>query len=664
MKDHQKIELLAPAGGPEQFKAAVNAGADAVYLGGSLFNARIGAGNFTLEEMKRSLDFGHLRGVKTFVTMNTLMDDKDIHKALDYASKLYRMGVDALIIQDLGLGLAIREALPDFELHLSTQATVCSPEGVIAAQELGYKRTVLSRELTLDEIRECAAVGEIEVFAHGALCICYSGQCQLSRYIGGRSGNKGMCAQPCRLPYTHRDLNGHIISTGSVLSPKDLCQIDNLGELIDAGVSSLKIEGRMKSPEYVATVISIYRKYIDQYYDKGTYEVTEKDRTDLLQAFNRDGFTEGYIHGDPGSSLMTSGISKNTGVFRGTVIRAFEKKGLAEIRPISEISMHDVVEIRSNVSTTSFKITYLKETASGSVIIGDLKDPVSKGAEVYSLISASLTDKARSIAETPRRVPVDIFMSLRAGQPAEISAKHIVSGISCKYTAPETVPQPALKAALKEEDIIKQLQKTGDTAFFIRKIRISMDNDIFLPVSRINSLRRNVLESLDSAVRTSFERSAHEGLTSIDLPSELISHAALSDLGDDAIILPSVTKGPCDARLRNDLSSLAAKASGNGCSIVVNNPAWIKPLADLGVRVIGGPGLNITNLFAVKALMKLGMSSEYICSPELLDRSEMDGVPLMITEHEFTPGTLTDRKGAEYTIEYNEDLHKSFIFSN
>ena len=168
----KKVELLAPAGGPEQFKAAVNAGADAIYLGGSLFNARIGAGNFTLEEMKEALDYGHLRGVKTYVTMNTLMDDKDLPQALKYAAKLYEMGVDALIIQDFGLGKVIRDAMPDFEIHLSTQATVYSPEGVKAAQKLGYSRTVLSRECSLDDIRACANAGEVEIFIHGALCIC------------------------------------------------------------------------------------------------------------------------------------------------------------------------------------------------------------------------------------------------------------------------------------------------------------------------------------------------------------------------------------------------------------------------------------------------------------------------------------------------------------
>ena len=659
----KKIELLAPAGGPEQFKAAVNAGADAVYLGGSLFNARIGAGNFTLDEIEEAVGYGHLRNVKTYVTMNTLLDDGDIPKALKFASKLYEIGVDALIIQDLGLGLVIREAMPDFELHLSTQATIYDPEGVKAAESLGYKRTVLSRELTLEEIKDCAAAGEVEVFAHGALCICYSGQCQLSRFIGGRSGNKGMCAQPCRLPYTHRDVNGRIISSGAVLSPKDMCQIDNLGELIDAGVASLKIEGRMKSSEYVATVVNVYRKYIDEYYKRGSYTVSEKDKTDLLQAFNRDGFSEGYVHGDPGEGLMTSGISKNTGVFMGKVTKVLGRNNLVEVSPSSDISMHDVIEIRDGSGNTSFKVTYLKRTPSGTVVIGDLKDSVSKGADVYRLISSALNDQAEALASDPKKVPIDLFLSLRAGMPAEISAKHISSGISFNYSDPDIIPQPALKAALKEEDIKRQLNKTGDTAFFIRNIRINMDNDLFLPVSRINLLRRNALEGLDRAVKSSFKRVSNIYSIKTSLPGDLIPHDSLPELDEEAIILPIVTKGVYDMWLRDNLTNLAAKASANGSPIVISNPAWIKPFSDAGIKVIGGPGLNITNLYSVKALMGLGMSNEYVRSPELLDRDKMDGVPLMITEHRLTPGTLTDRKGAEYSVEFNEECHKSYIFA-
>ena len=659
----RNIELLAPAGGPEQFRAAVNAGCDAVYLGGSLFNARIGAGNFTLDEIKDALDYGHLRGVRTFVTMNTLMDDKDIPRAVKFASQLYEMGVDALIIQDYGLGYAIREALPGMELHLSTQATISSPEGVIAAQKMGYKRTVLSRELTLDEIRACAEAGEIEVFIHGALCICYSGQCQLSRYIGGRSGNKGLCAQPCRLPYTYRDKDGNLIPDTHPLSPKDLCTIDHLGELIDAGVASFKIEGRMKSPEYVATVVSIYRKYIDEYLAKGSYTVSREDKTALLQAFNREGFTEGYLYGDPGSSLMTHTISKNTGVPAGTVAYYKKNSPTIEISPSTDISMHDVLEIHS-AERSSFKVTYLEKLKNGNLLIGDIKAPAYKGDKVYRLISKELTDKSLAIAEDERKAKVDMTLLAKKGLPVKLTVKDAASGASLSVSDPEFTAEEARRAPVTEADIIKQLKKTGDTPFRLEKADIIMDPDVFLPVSALNSLRRKALTELENKVISGYHHSLPERVVLPDLSlPELLSHDRVSDTEDHAVILPQVTKGEYDQWLRDNLNNLSSRAESQGNSIVVNSPAWIAPLKGLGARVIGGPGLNITNLYSVKALMEIGMSPEFIKSPELLDKNQMDGVPLMISEHRLTPGTLTDRKGAKYSVEYDDTTHKSFIFA-
>lgn len=659
----KNIELLAPAGGPEQFRAAVNAGCDAVYLGGSLFNARIGAGNFTLDEIKEALDYGHLRGVRTFVTMNTLMDDKDIPRAVKFASQLYEMGVDALIIQDYGLGYAIREAVPGIELHLSTQATISSPEGVIAAQKMGYKRTVLSRELTLEEIRACAEAGEIEVFIHGALCICYSGQCQLSRFIGGRSGNKGLCAQPCRLPYTYRDEDGNLIPDTHPLSPKDLCTIDHLGELIDAGVTSFKIEGRMKSPEYVATVVSIYRKYIDEYLAKGSYTVSREDRTALLQAFNREGFTDGYLYWDPGSSLMTHTISKNTGVPAGTVAYYKKNSPTIEISPSTDISMHDVLEIHS-AERSSFKVTYLEKLKNGNILIGDIKVPAYKGDKVYRLISKELTDKALAIAEDERKARVDMTLLAKKGLPVRLTVKDAASGASISVSDPEFAAEEARRAPVTEADIIKQLKKTGDTPFRLGKADIIMDPDVFLPVSSLNSLRRKALSELEDRIISGYRHSLPERilLPELGLP-ELLSHDRVSDTEDHAVILPQVTKGEYDQWLRDNLKSLSSNARARGMSVVVNSPAWIPPLKDLGARVIGGPGLNITNLYSVKALMEIGMSPEFIKSPELLDKNQMDGVPLMISEHRLIPGTLTDRKGAKYSVEYDEMTHKSLIFA-
>lgn len=662
----KKVELLAPAGGPEQFKAAVNAGCDAVYLGGSLFNARIGAGNFTLDEIKDALDYGHLRHVKTYVTMNTLLDDGDIPKAVKFASKLYAMGVDALIIQDYGLGYAIHEALPDFELHLSTQATVCSPRGVLAAQELGYKRIVLSRECTLDEIRASAEVGEVEVFIHGALCICYSGQCQLSRYIGGRSGNKGMCAQPCRLPYTYRDAAGRTALGTNPLSPKELCLLDDIPGLIEAGAASFKIEGRMKSPEYVATVVSIYRKYIDQYYETGRINVSEKDRTALLQVFNRDGFTRGYLNGDPGDSLMTRGVPKNSGVLVGKISKNSGKSLTAEIRAFEAIKMHDVLEVRSNTGNTSFKVTYLKEDPKrkGLLTVGDLKDKVFSGDKVYRLISQDLLDQAAETIGNPKKVPVDIFLLAKLGQPIKLTAKDPETGLSFTVSDPEILAQPAMKAALRKEDILKQLRKTGDTPFYLKDAEILMDENIFAPVSALNALRRELLKGLEEIITHHYERSP-EGFAPGPAPEGIGygSYDTVFDVDDKAIILPQVTKGSYDSWLEENLESLATKVKAANSAVVISSIAWIKPFAELGVKVIGGPGLNIVNSYAPEALKSLGMSEEFILSPELLPPEKMEGVPLMISEHRLSPGILTDRKGARYSVEFDEQTKKTYLFA-
>ena len=264
MRRLKKIELLSPVGGHEQFIAAVESGADAVYLGGTSFNARNSADNFSDDELKEVIAYAHARGVRVHLTLNTLIHDREIEDVIKFAKDAYKSGVDAFIVQDLGVIKLLKEVMPNIVIHFSTQGTIYSLEGVKAVSSLNFERVVLSRELSLDEIENiCKNTNtEIEVFVHGALCVCYSGQCRLSSLVGERSGNRGKCAQPCRLQYTIYKDNEKILKN-YCMSPKDLCGIYDLIRLIKAGVSSLKIEGRLKSPEYVACVTSIYRKYID-----------------------------------------------------------------------------------------------------------------------------------------------------------------------------------------------------------------------------------------------------------------------------------------------------------------------------------------------------------------------------------------------------------------
>ena len=296
-----RMELLSPAGGLRELKAAVVSGADAVYIGATAFSARAGAGNFTEEEMREAVAFAHTYGVKVHCAINTLIKETELSEAVSTAVLAAKCGVDALIIQDIGLAGHIKKVLPDTELHASTQMTVTSLEGVRYLEKMGFSRVVLARELSLDEIEYIAknAKAEIEVFVHGAICVCYSGQCLMSSILGGRSGNRGRCAQPCRLPYELTE-GEKICGNGYILSPKDMALIKHLDKLNKAGVASLKIEGRLKSAEYVSAVVGVYRKYLDS-----NSPVTDSDMTELKNAFSRSGFTDGYLTGKLGKEMMS-----------------------------------------------------------------------------------------------------------------------------------------------------------------------------------------------------------------------------------------------------------------------------------------------------------------------------------------------------------------------
>lgn len=303
----KKIELLAPAGGISSAKAAVQSGADAIYLGGPKFNARQSADNFTIEEMQEIVDYCHLYGVLVYVTVNTLIKEREIASLADYAKELNRINADGVIVQDLGVVDIFKKTVPQLPVHGSTQMTITDSFGVSYLNRLGIKRVVLARELSKEKIEKIAKStdSEIEIFVHGALCMCYSGQCMLSSIIGGRSGNRGRCAQPCRLNYTLLEKTTPV-AEGFLLSPKDLNLSESLQAVKNTGSVSLKIEGRLKRPEYVATVVSIYRKYLDN-----PGKVSSEDKKALLDVFNRGGFTKGFFGHDTGKSMMCHDFSGN-----------------------------------------------------------------------------------------------------------------------------------------------------------------------------------------------------------------------------------------------------------------------------------------------------------------------------------------------------------------
>ena len=675
----RSVELLAPAGRMDELKAAVSAGADAVYLGGRLFNARMNAGNFGDEEMEQAVAYAHLRGVKIYVTMNTLLYDDELEEALRYAAFLYNAGVDALIIQDLGLGSLVRKYIPGFEIHLSTQGTVYNASGARMALSLGYSRVVAAREMSLEEIKDLAAECETEVFVHGAICMCYSGQCQLSRYIGGRSGNRGQCAQPCRLLY--EDEKGR---KGYWLSPKDLCLIDRLGDLIDAGACSFKIEGRMKSPEYVATVTRIYRKYIDAYIKQGSYTVTREDRMALMQIFSRGSFTEGYISGQP-ASFLSGDLPKHQGVLIGHVLGKGHHD-LVRVQLNDGLEMGDGVEIRGgapgerrpsgNVVTYIEALGHGKNSKNGEFMIGDIRGDVRPVDMVYRISSKRQLDEARQVAEGDlKKIQVQMKFFAVPGKRAQLTVRCEGADdgrkISISVESEGSIEQASNRPA-GEEFVRDKLAKTGDTVYAAKRIDVRLAGDCYLPASVINQMRRSALEMLDEE-RLDMKRELAElpeelGALLPELPDlpelqklpempempnlleqpEELSGGnspeeseRLREEGRGAVVFPEITKGDLDKEIEEKIN----EGAYDGQTVMVNNLGWITELQQHGAMVYGGKGLNVMNGAAAEVLKEAGVTVAEISK-------ELEPVPgrLMISEFDIQQKELKDSKNNRFSV--------------
>lgn len=465
----KEIEVLAPAGSFEAFEAVIRAGADAVYLGGSQFGARAYANNFDEEELLRAIDYAHIHGREVYLTVNTLFKEAELQEQLcKYLRPYYEQGLDAVIVQDLGALALIRREFPGMNIHTSTQMTVTGTYGAAYMKELGASRIVTAREMSLEEIwriREEVDI-EIETFVHGALCYCYSGQCLFSSMLGGRSGNRGRCAQPCRLPYEVFDAEKKKISLAGnfVLSPKDLCGIADIPMLLESGVYSLKIEGRMKQAEYAAGVVSLYRKYVDKYlqdlnearakcmteeaaraFAKEHYAVEKADMTKLLDMGNRSGFTDAYYYKNNGKDMITFGKPNH----------AKTNERLQE-------------EIRK-------RYVYAKE----------------EGSEIK--------EKINGILRLKKECPATIELFLGESHVTVIGDE----------------VQPARSQPLSLKKVEESIRKTGNTPFVFAGLEIEMDSDIFLPVQAVNRLRREALEQLERDVLSGKRRVSAESKADI-----------------------------------------------------------------------------------------------------------------------------------------------------
>ena len=513
------IDLLSPVGDFDCLKAAVQNGANSVYFGANLFSARAFASNFDLDELKNAIQYARIRGVKTNLTLNTLIKNDEFEDAFNLAKKAYEFGIDAIIVQDLGLAKMLIKSFPDLAIHASTQMSVHNLQGVLELQELGFKRVVLSRELSIGEIEYICRNSnvEIECFIHGALCISYSGQCLFSSMIGGRSGNRGKCAQPCRLPYKLLE-NNSVIDSGYLLSTRDICGLDFIPDMINAGVTCLKIEGRMKKPEYVATVTRIYRKYIDLAESSEPYVVDDADRKILMQAFNRGSFSCGHLSNEPNKKLVFKDKSDNMGLFLGKVEKYNSNKGYITVKLNEPIEVGDTVALEResgtyNVSEVMVSNKNIKGTKVGqTVTIGRMKGNIKLGDKIFKMSSKSQNSIANdSLRFENRKVALNCEVTVKENQPLEINITSandldIYKNLNITSTL-DVLPVEAKNRPISKDDIIAQINKTNSTPFNFANIKVNLDDNLFLPkISSLNELRRTALENVENFAISNIQR--------------------------------------------------------------------------------------------------------------------------------------------------------------
>lgn len=496
-------ELLVPVGNMDSLMIAINAGADAVYLAGKRYGARASAVNFDNDEMIRAIKLCHLYGVKIYVTVNTLIYESEFSSVIEYVTFLYKNGVDAIIVQDLGLISYLRQYLPDLEIHASTQVHNTNTSTVKHLKELGVKRVVLARELSLDEIDKIDTDIELEAFIHGAICVSYSGQCLFSSRILNRSGNRGECAQMCRLPYQlyHGD---ELVSTEGnyLLSPRELNTSSSFARIMESNVYSLKIEGRLKSPEYVGCVTKLYRSLIDEYEKTHTCHVDKELLNDLKTIFNRD-FTEGFILNSSVYDLMNIKTSNHQGSYLGEVVDVTKK--YIKIRLDHELTQGDGIRfISSNEGMIANFIYNTKELLinsadKGEFILLDNKFNVKKGDKLTKTFSVKIRDKYTNLEE--KKIPVNMVFSAQENKELILVISDGINKVEKRCGLAEV----ARTVATDDERIKDQLSKLGNTPFKLNELTLNVENNLFINIKDINEVRRQAVEKL-KALREDSER--------------------------------------------------------------------------------------------------------------------------------------------------------------
>ena len=516
----KKIEILAPAGSYEGMTAAVAGGCDAVYIGGKSFGARAFADNLEEDTMKVAIDYVHLHKKKLYMTVNTLLKNAEIENRLyEYLLPYYEQGLDAVIVQDIGVMSFVHKYFPKMHIHASTQMTLTSEKGTEWLKELGVNRFVTSRELSIQEIQKIRQETDLEIesFVHGALCYCYSGQCFMSSFLGGRSGNRGKCAQPCRKAYELYDGRKRI-SNGTeqyLLSPRDMCTIEMIPDLVDAGIDSFKIEGRMKRPEYAAYTAFLYRKYTDLYLELGRKKYVayleknknewNQNKKELMDLYNRGGFTKGYYVQYNGKDMMSLERPNHSGVCVGTVIDT--KNNMVRYRLQEPLQAQDVLEFRSQKGESLYEYTVKEDT---DIQIVEAKighgTVIPKGMKVYRTRSNQLLDKIQNqIMKKEIKYPVQGYFTAAENEKmcfTVVQNEHSVTVESDKAEKAKNQP-------ISKEKIEKQLKKTNNTIFYFEYLNIELKGDLFIPVGKLNEIRRMAIEALENQILSSFRRKAN-----------------------------------------------------------------------------------------------------------------------------------------------------------
>lgn len=672
------VELLAPAGNAAALHAAVRGGADAVYLGLDSFNARRGADNFTMETFAEACDYAHLRGVSVYVTFNTAVLPSELTRALETIRQAYRAGADAFIVQDIGVAAEVSRALPEARLHISTQMNTHNAAGIEAAARLGARRVTLARELSLAEIAHLAEVAhgfdmDVETFAHGALCVCYSGQCFMSSLIGGRSANRGMCAQACRLPYELRNkaLRKSLPSPGDhLLSPQDLCAVDLLPELVQAGVASLKIEGRMKSPEYVFAVTSVYRAVLDRvlaWRAQGCVgeapRANDDEQRALAEAFSR-GFTTAYLEGERGNDIMSYGRPNNRGVFVGRVASA--KGGVATVAAERELVRGDVLEFWTNKGHFAYTLDSVELDREGNVRVSPER-PVGKGDRVFRVRSAAAAFEDDAFEP---RVPIVGRAVLKIGEPLRVefslapqAAARTSAASEALAVAEGEVVEAARTKPVSADDVRAHIDRLGQTPFTIERLDIDLDDGVGVGFSQLHRVRAAALDELVDlllegdcnralprvAVRETPQPARPKGLRIAAWATNPACARAAKRAGADIIYVPALHYKRGEAVVAGQRSQTAEQAGYPKQAVValptiehdlvpgtremaLDFDAWryVKPgkpvlvenlgalvrAVELGAQVEVGPHIPVTNELSLATAANLGAQRVWL-SPEL-----------------------------------------------